>query len=623
MSLKQRKLLSLRSNALHIKRTRIGYDTFTEGTTAITLSNHTPDYNQNTEAAPDWIRVTTNVASPSEAKVGGSASNVTGQMYNGTSSTARAYYLFDTNVSSSTYRIRVKQTHWSEGQAVGYIAKAVIYGSDDNSGYLGNVYYDARDAATSGTTGTPGWVASIERVVTGTNTVLSRICIQSTAAPTWPQSTEHYFEALPDGRKAIYVKLPGEAIFTKRTETSDTAITGPGLPGIFMDRCDASHGGHIDEFEVEERPAPPMLGGTPDPSEVPGLLWTPLYSNYIGTTITGAPNHELWFSAPKPRIRGITQEDRMQIVGGVDVPGTGIYKPTASLRVEVRDFWGTGAFTGSGGDQRITSTASATTSDTTLVFSSSDAAALFNKDMVYNIRTKEWVRVNGTPSGGNVVVYRGQSTTAQAVNVGDVWRVACGDVSDSGSATNAYATSRAEALARSGTEYGVSLPQDYPDPVGSVRYYGCSYYIEPTTWAARSYDGTSSWITLTQWKQNTNGSPPRALAIDVTNNRWYIDGFGGAFTAPIKTLTPGVWQRFIFGFRWQADGTGWTEVYDGDGTLLVPRAAGATMAGTTASPTPNYLKEGIYRAKDGWRTTMIFYYSPMKIGTDFNSVVGM
>lgn len=440
--------------------------------------------------------------------------------------------------------------------------------------------------------------------------------------------------------KVVYVQGPADAVLKRVCSSGDNAINSPGLGGIFFNRSTYNLGQHVDYYRLEVNGPQPIAGtnpaATPDPTQSASLLWTPNYDANIGNNAaadTGATG--AWYREQESRVRGTITPDRISIVAAGADPGSGTYRPTtAMMRVENRrlDSSAAGDFTGSGGANQITATAVATAVATTITTSTGDATALRDKDIFYNHTTGERLRVNGTPSGTSVPVLRGQSTVAAAIAVGDVFSVYTGDVNDSGSLTNAYVTSREEVYSRSASEFGGSsgtAAVSWPDPVGSVRWYGVSYLIPTASWPGNSNYaniGTAQanpWLTLAQFKGQFGGSPPRALGIDVkqgANGRWIIDGGGGRLRITLGDVVPGVWTRFVIGMRLETNSVnGWITVYQ-DGTLVVPKRSEATMdKKSDGTPDPIYLKDGIYRTKD-WQTTHIVYLGPIKIGTTMSDV---
>jgi hypothetical protein len=425
--------------------------------------------------------------------------------------------------------------------------------------------------------------------------------------------------------------LIGYSSFPVRaTSSADNTINAPGFAGIYMLRCGPSSGQHYTLFQFETN-GPQAQSGTspapsPDPVQSPALLWEPDYSVATQTLSTGQPASptsglvlgQIWRTEQAPYVRGALQPSRMQVVTGASIPGAGgdPYKPAdGAMRVELRPISTVSDFT-----VRVTVAALAT--DTTLTMSSADAARLAfvdKGDFMTNTATGEVLRVSAVPSGTSVQVLRGQATTAQPIATTDTLTVHTGDVSDSGST---YETNRAEVYDRFPSGGGGTAPASWPDPVGSVRWYGVSYFI-PVGFDTTSFTPGSSWLTLDQWKGQFGGSPPRSLGIDVsrgTNGQWILDGTSPRSRLYLNFVRPGQWTRFVFGFRWDASAVnGWTMVYQ-DGQLVVPKRNEATMDIHSGAADPIYYKNGIYRTK-AWNATHVIHIGPPKVGATMADVV--
>jgi hypothetical protein len=182
----------------------------------------------------------------------------------------------------------------------------------------------------------------------------------------------------------------------------------------------------------------------------------------------------------------------------------------------------------------------------------------------------------------SVTVVRGLESAAGAILAGSQFNVTTGRIFDLG---NSW-TSRSELYDRfpltpaSSTNAG-----NWPDPVGSERWYSISYFI-PTGTDFTDAPSNSNWIDVSQWKGQYGGSPPRAVGIDPNGDgtaHWTIDHDG----VPLYSLgdvTLGVWTHFVFGYLWGTTGTsGWTTVYKNGNLVtdsnhgLLSQNAGATM----------------------------------------------
>lgn len=425
--------------------------------------------------------------------------------------------------------------------------------------------------------------------------------------------------------------LIGYAAFPVRAAvSSDNTINAAGYGGFYMLRCGPNSGQHYTLFQLETNGPQDQTGtasaASPDPVQTAALLWQPDYSAAtlaIGTGQPASPTSglvlgQIWRTAQKPYVRGALQEDRMKVVTGASIPGSGSdpYKPTTgALRVELRPINTASDFT-------VHVTVAAAATDTALTMSSGDAAllAFIDKgDFLTNTVTGEVLRVSAAPSGTSVPVLRGQATTAASIATSDPLVVYTGDVSDSGSN---YETNRAEVYDRFPSGGGGTAPASWPDPVGSVRWYGVSYYL-PADFDTTSFTPGSSWLNLDQWKGQFGGSPPRALAIDVTkgaHGQWVLDGTAPRSRLYLNPVVLGQWTRLVIGFRWDTGAAnGWVMAYQ-DGQLVVPKRSEATMDVHSGGADPIYYKNGIYRTK-AWNATHVVHISAPKIGTTMADVV--
>lgn len=175
-----------------------------------------------------------------------------------------------------------------------------------------------------------------------------------------------------------------------------------------------------------------------------------------------------------------------------------------------------------------------------------------------------------------------------------------------------YTANRAEVFSR--RAWSDAVPADeWPDPPGSVRWYGFSLFV-PEDFATAT---DNKWLTLTQWKGAEGGSPPVALEVKRDSLR-----LGGARANSglipgdgiIGPLAKGAWTRLEVGLALSPDpASGWVEVWR-DGELALPRTSVATMDRIGGRSDPIYLKQGIYR-DTRWTATHVLYFGPVKIGT--------
>lgn len=174
-----------------------------------------------------------------------------------------------------------------------------------------------------------------------------------------------------------------------------------------------------------------------------------------------------------------------------------------------------------------------------------------------------------------------------------------GDINTSGSAN------RVEVYGRYPSSSATSTPpENWPDPVGSTRWYGFSVCV-PVGFV----QSTNNWLTCTQWKGFYGGSPPQALEIDA--NHFELGGTHGR--RDLGAITLGAWTDFQFGYHWSTSpADGWVEVWRDDVNVL-PRESRATMDTTSGHADPIYFKQGIYRTS-AWAATHTLYFGPVKVG---------
>ena len=179
-----------------------------------------------------------------------------------------------------------------------------------------------------------------------------------------------------------------------------------------------------------------------------------------------------------------------------------------------------------------------------------------------------------------------------------------GDVTDTGG----YIANRAEVYDRIATRE--TPARDWPDPVGSVRWYAWSMYLPPGF-----AESDQAWLDLTQWKGLNSGSP--AVAVGTKGSEIVLDG--AKVYGDLVPIVTGRWLRFVIGMKLSAQpDSGWITV-SVNGRTVVPRRAATTM--NTAyvdgkdQVDPMYFKQGIYRSS-AWTTTQVAYFGPVEIGTD-------
>jgi hypothetical protein len=205
--------------------------------------------------------------------------------------------------------------------------------------------------------------------------------------------------------------------------------------------------------------------------------------------------------------------------------------------------------------------------------------------------------VDGQPQRDRITITRSPTSDDRVLRV----ELRRGDVQESGG----LKTNRAEVYDRHAEPGSSTPPAEWPDPVGSVRWYNFAVFI-PTDFATADDD---KWLDLTQWKGYRGGSPP--LALEIKRSQLRLGGTEGSDS--LGRIDKGEWTRLTFGVHWSPDQDGWVEVWR-DGKRVVERTAGPTMDTVDGEPDPIYLKQGIYRSK-AWDDTHVVYFGPLTIAT--------
>lgn len=145
---------------------------------------------------------------------------------------------------------------------------------------------------------------------------------------------------------------------------------------------------------------------------------------------------------------------------------------------------------------------------------------------------------------------------------------------------------------------------------------GSEYWYHWNVMFAPDYPSSPKWQLFTQWHQNgLNGSPPVELYVVGEEIRLRTGGNEG----PVVWTTPlvrGQWLDFVFHVKWSSDpGVGFVEVfYNGEPAL--PR----TPAATQLPGDVNYLKMGLYRAREIAETGVV-YFDDIRMGTEMADVM--
>jgi Polysaccharide lyase len=149
---------------------------------------------------------------------------------------------------------------------------------------------------------------------------------------------------------------------------------------------------------------------------------------------------------------------------------------------------------------------------------------------------------------------------------------------------------------------------------------GDDLYFSFSTMLGEGFPVNASWQTITQWKNNFDGSPP--LGLDVEEGNYKVSG-GASHpygAEPFrKTIGPAVtsqWVDWVFHIKFSPDpDIGYFEVWQGD-KLVLPRfkPASGTMYPNPAGVPMSYLKTGYYRDRDISAPGTI-YFDNWKVGT--------
>lgn len=177
---------------------------------------------------------------------------------------------------------------------------------------------------------------------------------------------------------------------------------------------------------------------------------------------------------------------------------------------------------------------------------------------------------------------------------------------------------RSEVYDRYPTSNATSTPPaNWPDPVGSERWYAIPVYFPEDHYFATG----SEWFTFTQWKQLHGGSP--TLSLEVNKSNFRLGGTRqGQFPSAgyMAAVTTGVWHLFLVGIKYStSSSTGWVQAYL-DGQLKIAKQSVATMDTYSGNADPMYLKQGIYRTA-AFQVTHTLYFGPTVVGRKRNDVL--
>jgi len=184
-----------------------------------------------------------------------------------------------------------------------------------------------------------------------------------------------------------------------------------------------------------------------------------------------------------------------------------------------------------------------------------------------------------------------------------------GDVFTGGDGSTA---NRAEVYARHAVP-GNTRPENWPDPVGSIRWYGLSVFVpNEFVFATQS----AHWLLCTQWKGYRGGSP--ALGLEIKLNRFELVSSNGTVRRSLGTIVKGQRTYFVVGARWSPNLDGWVTVLRDGKEVLAPTQQ-RTMKLVNGAVDPSYLKQGIYRSS-AWVNPSLLFLGPTTIGLTKASV---
>ncbi|HZA16163.1 MAG TPA: polysaccharide lyase [Pseudonocardiaceae bacterium] len=154
---------------------------------------------------------------------------------------------------------------------------------------------------------------------------------------------------------------------------------------------------------------------------------------------------------------------------------------------------------------------------------------------------------------------------------------------------------------------------------------GDELYFGFSTLLGEGFPIKSDWQTITQWKNEGEGSPP--LELGVGAGKYQLSGgFGHPdgpehFRKPIGRAVTGQWVDWVFHVKFSPDpDIGYVEIWQGN-ELVLPRfhPASGTMYPNPDGEATSYLKTGYYR--DGYISTPgTIYFDNWRVGSSRNIV---
>ena len=148
-------------------------------------------------------------------------------------------------------------------------------------------------------------------------------------------------------------------------------------------------------------------------------------------------------------------------------------------------------------------------------------------------------------------------------------------------------------IGEGGKRTELRVPARYAFDEGDERWFAFSTYLEP------GFPTDTSWCVLAQWKNDGEGSPPFALAVEKETREFSFTGGAGhpdgsryhvRLAGPVVT---GRWIDWIVHAKFSSDpAVGYYEVWR-DGRLVIPRYH--PRGGTLYPGLKSYVKIGLYR----------------------------
>ena len=149
---------------------------------------------------------------------------------------------------------------------------------------------------------------------------------------------------------------------------------------------------------------------------------------------------------------------------------------------------------------------------------------------------------------------------------------------------------------------------------------GDDLWFSFSTLLGQGFPVDAEWQTITQWRQDPDGSPP--LELSVQDGQYSLSGGYGhpvepmAFAKSLGPAVPDTWEDWLIHITFSPDpAVGYVDVWQ-NGRLLVDgfHPQSGTMYPTTEGEPDVYLKVGYYR-NAAIRASGTVYYADWKVGT--------